>query len=257
MLGLGSEAGTVADMTESSAAEDFDIRFYWDPVCPFAWITSRWVTKVVEQRDYTVDWRFISLRIVNKDVDYDTHFPPEYEAGHTAGKHMLRVAAQARAEHGRSAMGPLYTAFGESIFDIEPTDDRSYLATRPHVEGVLSAAGLPLELADALDDDSLDAELESETAEALSLTGKDVGTPIIHYNPPAGPGLFGPVISRIPSDEDAVRLWDHVVGLATFPSFTELKRSLRELPSLKALGGDGVEAGKVEDWHGGSRRQKK
>ena len=243
------------------AQDDADIRFYWDPVCPFAWITSRWVMQVVEQRDYTVDWRFISLRIVNAAVDYDTHFPPEYEAGHTAGKRMLRVAAQARAEHGREVMGPLYTAFGESIFDREPAADESawhnIMGTAQHVEEVLSAAGLPGGLASALDDESLDGILEAETAEALALTGKDVGTPIIHYDPPNGPGLFGPVISRVPSDEDAVRLWDHVVGLATFPSFTELKRSLRELPSLKSLGGDGVAAGKVEDWHGGSRRQKK
>jgi len=235
--------------------DDYDIRYYWDPICPFAWITSRWVAKVVEQRDYRVDWRFISLRIVNKNVDYEAHFPPEYEQGHTAGLRLLRLAARIRAEHGRDIMGPLYTAIGESIFDVEPADRRD-VATPEHADLILSTVGLPASLAEALDDDAWDAEIEAETDEARERTGKDVGTPIIHYDPPDGPALFGPVISRVPSDQRATELWDHIVGLATFPGFTELKRSLRELPALRALGVDPDEIGKVEDWHGGSRRQK-
>ena len=237
--------------------DEYDIHYYWDPVCPFAWITSRWVAKVVEQRDYRVDWRFISLRIINKNVDYDSHFPADYEEGHTGGLRLLRLAAKVRAEHGRDMMGPLYTAMGESIFDVEPSDSLlRRVGTPEHAAAILSTVGLPASLAEALDDDSWDAEIERETDEARERTGKDVGTPIIHYNPPDGPALFGPVISRVPSDERAAELWDHVVGLATFPSFTELKRSLRELPALRALGVDPDEAGVVEDWHGGSRRQK-
>jgi len=81
-----------------------DLHFYFDPVCPFAWITSKWVRMVAAQRDYLVDWRFISLRILNAHIDYDAHFPPEYEAGHTAGLRLLRVAARVRAEHGRAAV---------------------------------------------------------------------------------------------------------------------------------------------------------
>ena len=243
--------------TENDA--DYDIYFYWDPVCPFAWITSRWVNQVVAQRDYKVDWRFISLRLINKDVDYDAHFPPEYEDGHTAGLRLLRVAAKVRADHGRDAVGPLYTALGESIFDAEPDSGvRKIMGTPEHVSPILEALGLPADLVEALDDESWDELLDAETDEARAKTGKDVGTPIIHFNPPEGPALFGPVISRLPSDEDAVQLWDHVVGLATFPSFTELKRSLRELPVLRALGADPDalnEPGKVEDWHSGSRRQ--
>ena len=65
----------------------YDLHFYFDPVCPFAWMTSKWVRMVAKQRDYRVDWRFISLRILNAHIDYDAHFPPEYEAGHTAGLH--------------------------------------------------------------------------------------------------------------------------------------------------------------------------
>ena len=94
-----------------------DLHFYFDPVCPFAWMTSKWVRMVAEQRDYRVDWRFISLRILNAHIDYDAHFPPEYEAGHTAGLRLLRVAARTRAEHGRAAVGALYSAIGTRLFD--------------------------------------------------------------------------------------------------------------------------------------------
>ena len=239
---------------------DADLHFYFDPVCPFAWITSSWVRKVMAQRDYTVDWRFISLRLVNADVDYDAQFPPEYEAGHTAGLRLLRVAARARAEHGRQAVGPLYAAMGAQIFDAAPALDATageVRGTRAFVEPILSAAGLDTALADALEDSSLDAVIQAETDEALALTGKDVGTPILHFRPPTGVAFFGPVISRVPSDEDAGRLWDHVVGLAGFPAFAELKRSLRERPQLRALGVDVDEVGVEEDWHGGSRRLKK
>ena len=80
----------------------YDIEFFWDPVCPFAWITSRWITKVAAQTGYTVDWRLISLRLLNKHKDYATEFPPNYERGHTAGLRMLRVAAKIRAELGEA-----------------------------------------------------------------------------------------------------------------------------------------------------------
>ncbi len=239
---------------------DADINFYFDPVCPFAWMTSKWVRQVQAQRDYRVDWRFVSLRLINAHVDYDAQFPPEYEAGHTAGLRLLRVAARARAEHGREAIGPLYAAFGAHIFDSAPAlddegDELERRGTRAFVEPILAEAGLPPDLADALDDESWDLEIQQETEEALSLTGKDVGTPIIHFEPPAGVGFFGPVISRLPSEDSAAQLWDHVVGLARFPGFAELKRSLREQPQLASFGVDEETVGKQEDWHGGSRRQ--
>jgi hypothetical protein len=241
-------------MTES------DINFYFDPLCPFAWMTSKWIRIVSRQRDYRVDWRFISLRMINAHIDYDSHFPAGYEAGHTAGLRLLRVAARARAEHGRDAVGPLYAAIGARAFDTAPDDeytDPGYRGTRAFVEPALAEAGLPADLADALDDESFDAEVRAETDEALGLTGKDVGTPIIHFAPPTGVAFFGPVISRLPGEADAGRLWDHVVGLASFPGFAELKRSLRERPQLASLGVTVDEAGQLEDWHGGSRRQKK
>src|ERR687889_2678435 len=96
---------------------DADLNFYFDPVCPFAWMTSKWVRQVAAQRDYAVDWRFISLRLLNAHIDYATHFPPEYEAGHTSGLRLLRVAARARAEHGPEAVDRLYAALGASVFE--------------------------------------------------------------------------------------------------------------------------------------------
>ncbi len=239
-----------------------DLTFYFDPVCPFAWMTSRWVRQVQAQRDYDVEWRFISLRLLNSHVDYDAHFPPEYEDGHNAGLRMLRVAAAARADHGVQAVDRLQRAFGDHIFQVEQSDapGRQVLGTESHVRPILAAAGLPETLVDALHEESFDAVVQAETDEALGLTGKDVGTPIIHFQPDAADGgtaFFGPVISRLPSDEQAVQLWDHVIGLARFPGFAEMKRSLRELPQLPALGVSTDQAGVTEDWHGGSRRQKK
>jgi 2-hydroxychromene-2-carboxylate isomerase len=232
----------------------YDIEFFWDPICPFAWITSRWVAKVAAQRDYTVDWRFISLRLINKDKDYATEFPPGYDEGHTAGLRMLRVAAAVRHELGRGALGPLVAAYGHSYWD-EPrgSDIRSRLSTPAHVNDVLATAGLPTRFVEALDDTSWDSLLDAESELALSRTGHDVGTPIITFRPPDGLSFFGPVISRVPDDDEAIELWEAVTTLAAFPGFAEMKRSLRERPQLNFLGGVS-DAPVQEDWQGGHRR---
>ncbi|MCF6508409.1 hypothetical protein E9549_13470 [Blastococcus sp. MG754426] len=234
-----------------------DLRFWFDPVCPFAWMTSTWVRQVSAQREYDVEWRFISLRLLNAHVDYETHFPPEYEAGHTAGLRLLRVAAHVRDRHGNEGVARFYEACGQHVFERGPEGDRAVRGTAGFVAPVLADAGLPADLADALDDDGRDAQIQAETDEALGLAGKDVGTPILHFRPPEGVAFFGPVISRRPADDEAVALWDHVVGLASFPGFAELKRSLRERPQLPAFGVQPGEVGEQEDWHGGSRRQKR
>ncbi len=236
-----------------------DLHFWFDPVCPFAWMTSKWVRMVAAQRSYSVEWRLISLRLLNSHIDYAAHFPPEYEAGHTAGLRLLRVCAHARQEHGAQVLDRLYPALGNRIWEVAREDAGGDVAARVPAlaREALTEAGLPVELADVLEDASWDAEIQAETDTALSLTGKDVGTPILHFQPPEGVAFFGPVISRLPDEKDAVRLWDHVVGLAAFPSFAELKRSLRELPQLPAFGVSADSVGKTEDWHGGSRRQKK
>ncbi len=238
----------------SEQSSTADIEFFWDPVCPFAWLTSRWIRRVGELSDLRVEWRFISLRLLNKDKDYATEFPPEYEQGHTAGLRFLRVAAAIRRDLGPEPLDSLVTAYGESYWD-KPKGSgmRDYLSTTEHATEVLTAAGLSTDYAHSLDDTSFDDELDAETELALSRTGRDVGTPIITFQPPDGLSFFGPVISRIPNDEDALRLWDAVTTLANFPGFAEMKRSMREVPQLEILGGI-VENPTTEDWQGGHRR---
>ena len=240
-----------------------DLRFYFDPACPFAWMTSEWVRTVREQRDYDVEWRFISLRRINDRVDYESHFPEGYIAGHTSGLKLLRVAAAVRAAEGNDGVDRLYAAYGNNIWNVEGGVDWTEQVDRldAWVRPVLVEAGLSEDFATNVDDESWDGPIVAESEEALALTGKDVGTPILHVEPDAadgGIGFFGPVISRRPSAEQAAELWDHVVGLARFGGFAELKRSLRETPQLRAMGHD-PEAGTSgdgaaeEDWQAGRR----
>jgi 2-hydroxychromene-2-carboxylate isomerase len=209
-----------------------DVDFFWDPVCPWAWLTSRWVVDVAAQRSLEVEWRFISLRMVNAQRDYAIEFRPGYERGHTRGLELLRVAAAVDAAHGSAAVGDLYTELGRAFHvehRAEDFDDPARAATR----AALEAAGLPPSLADAAGDTSWDERVAADTQTALARTGKDLGTPIITFGPPDGPSFFGPVISRVPRGEEAVRLWDAVETLARQPGFAELKRSLRERPQLE------------------------
>ena len=235
-----------------------DINFYFDPLCPFAWLTSKWVRQVAAQRDYTVDWRFISLRMLNAHVDYDSHFPAGYEAGHTAGLRLLRVAARARAEHGRQAVGPLYEAIGTQGVRLRR---RARAGTRRtgqprFAEPLLEQAGLPAGLAGALDDASWDGELQAETDEALALTGKDVGTPIIHFGPPRGTAFFGPVISRLPGDRTRPGYGTTLSGSPPSPASPSSSAACENDPSSAASASPG-ETGIQEDWHGGSQALKK
>jgi 2-hydroxychromene-2-carboxylate isomerase len=214
-----------------------DIEFYWDPICPFAWITSRWVDKVAQLRGLEVDWRFISLRILNEGRDYATEFPPEYVDLHARGLRMLRVAAAARADHGRAVVGPLYTALGESIWNRTRQPGVQAFAgigDPEHLVAVLTAVGLPASLAGAAVVDTYDGELRADTAAGLERTGGGVGTPIVAMGT-EGPGFFGPVISRVPDDDEALQLWDAVTLLSGWPGFSELKRSAREMPQLPLL----------------------
>ena len=145
------------------------------------------------------------------------------------------------------------TASGESYWD-QPKGSgiRAPLSTTEPVAYVLQPPASRHRVPDALDDTSWDALLDDETQLALSRTGRDVGTPIITFQPPEGASFFGPVISRVPDDE-APPLWDAVITLAMFPGFAEMKRSLREVPQLTVLGA--VEANPAqEDWTGGHRR---
>lgn len=209
-----------------------DIEFFWDPVCPWAWLTSRWVAEVARQRELEVDWRFISLKLLNEGKDYGRDFPDGYVAVHTTGLKLLRVAAAVREAEGRAAVGRLYTRFGG---DLHVGGRRSELVD--HWEAgfpdYLRSIGLEEGYVAAANDASWDDLLRAERDEALSRTGEDVGTPIITFHRDgATHSFFGPVISRVPDPDEAVRLWDAVWEVATFPGFAELKRSLRERPQL-------------------------
>ena len=212
------------------AMSDADIEFFWDPICPFAWLTSRWVTDVARQREYEVDWRLICLSILNEDSDYD-NFPEGYRDLHNKGRRMLRVAQAVRNQHGAAAAGDLYTAYGSTIWnpDADIRSTMGEVASDGHLAGALEMAGLSPESVAAAEDESLDNALRDSTEEALSRTGRDVGTPIITFHHNGGStSFFGPVVSQVPPPEEAVRLWDAVVTLAEWPSFAELKRSRRD-----------------------------
>lgn len=221
-----------------------ELAFHFDPVCPFCWMTSRWVRTVQELRGLDVDWRFISLALLNEPdaAVYDDQ-PKEYRKTHVRGLELLRVCAAARAEHGAEVVGPLYRAMGEAIWeDPDPAgpefaDVLVDVSRGRDVVPILASVGLPERLADAATDRSLDAVVRAETDAALEAAGGDVGTPILQFSPPDGPAFFGPVISELPDDGDAVALWEAVETLARYPSFAELKRALRDAPDLPLLAG--------------------
>lgn len=204
-----------------------DLEFFLDPVCPWAWITSRWITEVQQLRSYEVKWRFICLKMINEHRT-DDWYTPEYRAGHMAGLYALRVADQVRIERGNDQVGALYTALGDFIHH----EGRRLEITGEPVgvlKGILKSAGLPPGLADAALDESHDPYIRSETDLAFERTGKDVGTPIITFHPGQGDeaSFFGPVIAQIPRGQAALKLWDAIEIVATTSGMAELKRSNR------------------------------
>ena len=210
-----------------------DLDFFFDPVCPWAWITSRWVAEVQELRNYTVSWKFISLKILNQDkMDYAS-MPAGYKDVHAAGTSCLRVAAKARSVAGNDAVAKVYTALG---FSLHNNKERELFVAdiEGHIAGLLSQAGLPVEWALSVNDESFDRLIAEETAMGLERAGKDVGTPIITFNPGGlkEASFFGPVISTIPRGENATKLWDAIETIVTSSDMAELKRSLRARPNF-------------------------
>ena len=213
-----------------------DLEFFFDPVCPFCWVTSRWVKHVQRLRALDIRWRFISLRMLNEG-GYE-HKPEGYPRAHQRGLEMLRVAAAAHAHAGPGVVGDVYDALGDAVWNNDPPPgDHPFdaiiaqSAVAGDLAAIVAALGLPSSIAGAAQDPRFDAVIRKDTEDALARVGGDVGTPIMSFAPPDGPAFFGPVISEPPdSDEDALRLWDAVETLGRWPGFAELKRSLRRFP---------------------------
>jgi hypothetical protein len=206
-----------------------DVEFFLDPVCPWCWITSRWVTNVQAETDYVVDWRFISLYVLNEDKE-----PSEQmRQAHLGGLRCLRVLDQVRKDHGNDAVAALYTELGRRIH-VERRRDELTSDTEQFIAEALVAAGMDTRLAAHSHDETHDAVLRDEVAIALERTGPNVGTPILTFAPGQGEregSFFGPVISKAPRGADAVKLWSAVETLAT-SGVAELKRSLRAKPEF-------------------------
>jgi 2-hydroxychromene-2-carboxylate isomerase len=210
-----------------------DLDFFFDPMCPWAWITSRWVANVSEQRNYEVDWRFISLWILNEQNTKEW-YTPQYRAGHYVGQQGLRIADAIRlGDDDPAAVGRWYTAIGTALH-VKGQRSEARGDTLAWYRGLLSEAGFDATYIDAADDDAHDEYIRAETELALSRTGGDVGTPILTFHPGAETeaSFFGPVISKAPTGNEALELWDAVEKLATMSGMAELKRSNRVAPDF-------------------------
>jgi len=189
------------------------VDFWFDPICPWAWIASRWMHEVEKVRPVQTHWHVMSLSVLNEGKD---DLPERYQELMATGWGPVRVCIAAAAEHGDQVLGPLYTALGTRFHQEKaPRSRETY-------EAALAEAGLPPGLADAATSTEFDAALRASHKEGIERVGYDVGTPVISVN---GLSVFGPVVSPIPRGEAAAKLWDGVLLIAGTDGFFELKRS--------------------------------
>lgn len=200
-------------------AERTQVGFWFDPICPFAWATSRWVKEVEKVRDIDVTWNVMSLSVLNEGRD----LPEDYRESMDRAWAPVRVIIAAAAAHGDEYKDKLYTAMGE-LFHYEKVEDREEV-----VRLALEKVGLPAQLAQAGQSEDYDQALRASHSEGIDKVGQDVGTPILEVNNVA---FFGPVITRIPTGEEAGKMFDAAVQLASFPYFFEMKRSRTEDPTF-------------------------
>ncbi len=206
------------ELTDETAGRE-TADFWFDPLCPWAWLASRWILNAVEVRPIEVQWHVMSLAYLNSEKE---DLPEEYRKLLTEAWGPVRVCIAAEQAFGPEVLLPLYTALGNRFhLEGKPKD-------RATIEEALTEAGLPTSLADAADTDEYDEALKKSHHAGMDQVGYEVGTPVISVK---GVAFFGPVITPAPKGEAAGVLWDGVLAVAGTPGFFELKRS-RDVPPI-------------------------
>ncbi|WP_332761304.1 mycothiol-dependent nitroreductase Rv2466c family protein [Pseudarthrobacter sp.] len=193
--------------------------FWFDPLCPFAWITSRWIGEVEAVRDIKTVWHVMSLAVLNEGRELDAGYRELMDKAWGP----VRVIIAAQEQHGDHVVKPLYDAMG-TLIHLGGEKDYGVVISK-----ALAECGLPAGLAEVAATGAFDTQLRASHEEGISLVGQDVGTPVVAFN---GTAFFGPVLTRIPRGEQAGQLWDATVTLASYPHFFEIKRSRSERPEF-------------------------